>query len=224
LKAKKVILIGDHKQLPPNNDRKLIEKMEKDEGFNEADLKILEKSYFEELYEKLDNSSKAMLQEQFRMPNKIGDLISKLFYENKLRNGRNFDVKDSLNWIDVRGYEKREGTSKSNYKEAKLIADRVTKFNNKSIAVITPYSAQKRLLRKMIKGKNIKIDTIDSFQGEEADIVFYSLVRNIGNIQFLLDMRRLNVAISRTKEKLFFVGNKKFFSKDEMFRKIIDFT
>jgi len=60
-----------------------------------------------------------------------------------------------------------------------------------------------------------------NFYGEEADIVFYSLVRNRGNIQFLLDMRRLNVAISRTKEKLFFVGNKSFFNRDKLFRKII---
>ena len=221
LKAKKVILIGDHKQLPPNADRKLIEKMEKDEGFTKEDLEILEKSYFEELYENLDPSSKAMLEEQFRMPNKIGTLISDLFYEGKLRNGRNYEIKGALNWIDVRGYEQKEGTSKFNIEEAKVIAKMVRKFENKSIAIITPYSAQKRLLRKMIIGKKIKIDTIDSFQGEEAEIVFYSLVRNRGNIQFLLDMRRLNVAISRTREKLFFVGNKEFFSKDKMFREII---
>ena len=199
-----------------------MEKIEKDEGFTKEDLKILEKSYFEELYENLDDSSKAMLNEQFRMPNKIGNLISEIFYEGKLKNGRDYEVKDALNWIDVRGFEKKEGTSKFNEEEAKVIAKMVNKFKNKSIAVITPYSAQKRLLRKLIKGHNIKIDTIDSFQGEEAEIVFYSLVRNKGNIQFLLDMRRLNVAISRTKEKLFFVGNKKFFMKDAFFRKIIN--
>jgi len=221
LKAKKVILIGDHKQLPPNTDKTLLEKIERDEGFSKEDLKILEKSYFEELYENLDNSSKAMLNEQFRMPNKIGSLISKIFYDNKLKNGRNYEVEDALNWIDVRGKEKREGTSKFNKEEAKIIAKMVNKFRDKSIAIITPYSAQKRLLKKLIKGNNIKIDTIDSFQGEEADIVFYSLVRNRGNIQFLLDMRRLNVAISRTREKLFFVGNRSFFNKNELFRKII---
>jgi len=221
LKAKKVILIGDHKQLPPNTDKTLLEKIERDEGFSKEDLKILEKSYFEELYENLDDSSKAMLNEQFRMPNKIGSLISKIFYEDRLKNGRNYEIKDALNWIDVRGEEKREGTSKFNKKEAKIIARMVNKFRDKSIAIITPYSAQKRLLRKLIKGNNIKIDTIDSFQGEEADIVFYSLVRNRGNIQFLLDMRRLNVAISRTREKLFFVGNKSFFNRDKLFRKII---
>jgi len=222
LKAKKVILIGDHKQLPPSTDRKLIEKMEKDDGFNENDIKILQKSYFEELYEKLDSSSKAMLTEQFRMPNSIGNLISELFYEGKLKNGRDKEIKNALNWIDVKGYEEKQGTSKFNKKEAYIIKKMIEKFKDKQIAVITPYGAQKRVLRKVIgKIKNVKIDTIDSFQGEEADIVFYSLVRRKGNIQFLLDERRLNVAISRTREKLFFIGDVDFFAKDKFFRRII---
>ncbi|WRF13335.1 helicase [Helicobacter pylori] len=57
----------------------------------------------------------------------------------------------------------------------------------------------------------LKIDTVDAFQGEEADIIIYSTVKTYGNLSFLLDSKRLNVAISRAKENLIFVGKKSFF-------------
>jgi len=76
LRAKKVILIGDHNQLPPTIDRKLLQKLESDseEDLSFEDLEILKKSFFEELFEKVSNSNKAMLNEQFRMPEQIGNL------------------------------------------------------------------------------------------------------------------------------------------------------
>jgi len=221
LKAKKVILIGDHKQLPPTSDRKLIEKIESD-NITKEDLKVIEKSYFEELFENIDFSSKGMLKEQFRMPNKIGSLISELFYENRLKNGVDRDVKKCLNWINVKGKVKALKPGWENFDEVKVIKKLVKVLPlEKSIAIITPYSAQKRLLRQNIKRDNLKIDTVDSFQGEEADIVIYSTVRTYGNIMFLLDERRLNVAISRTKEKLFFVGDREFFYKNSYLFKVI---
>lgn len=58
---------------------------------------------------------------------------------------------------------------------------------------------------------SLKIDTVDAFQGEEADIIIYSTVKTCGNLSFLLDSKRLNVAISRAKENLIFVGKKSFF-------------
>ncbi|MFP6106175.1 C-terminal helicase domain-containing protein [Helicobacter pylori] len=57
----------------------------------------------------------------------------------------------------------------------------------------------------------LKIDTVDAFQGEETDIIIYSTVKTYGNLSFLLDSKRLNVAISRAKENLIFVGKKSFF-------------
>jgi hypothetical protein len=225
VRVKKVILIGDHHQLPPTVDARLRDKMEQEEGFTPEDLEILEKSYFEELYTKVDPSAKGMLIEQFRMPNQIGDLISTLFYDGKLQNGRDRPVPSSLIWIDVKGREKRQGTSRFNLEEAKKIVSLLPEFTKKEVAVITPYSAQKRVIRQLVKQQKItgkiKIDTIDSFQGEEADIVFYSTVRRRGNIQFLLDRRRLNVAISRTRERLFFVGDWDFFKDKPIFSEII---
>ncbi|WP_240446790.1 C-terminal helicase domain-containing protein [Helicobacter pylori] len=85
------------------------------------------------------------------------------------------------------------------------------------IGIITPYNAQKRRLRSEVEKcdfKNfdeLKIDTVDAFQGEEADIIIYSTVKTCGNLSFLLDSKRLNVAISRAKENLIFVGKKSFF-------------
>ncbi|MCQ2945154.1 helicase [Helicobacter pylori] len=87
----------------------------------------------------------------------------------------------------------------------------------KAIGIITPYNAQKRRLQSEVEKcgfKNfneLKIDTVDAFQGEEADIIIYSTVKTYGNLSFLLDSKRLNVAISGSKENLIFVGKKSFF-------------
>jgi len=253
LRAKKVILIGDHNQLPPTIDRKLLQKLEGDneEDLSSEDFEILKKSFFEELFEKVSDSNKSMLNEQFRMPEKIGNLISNLFYDNRLNNGHikdtnNFLVPNTIiGWINVNGEHQRDGTSSYNDKEINQIIELIKQFNDnlmkeklkKSIGIITPYSAQKRKIRNKAKSlnlssiSNLKIDTVDSFQGEEADIIIYSTVKTYGNISFLIDKKRLNVAISRTKENLFFVGKKNFFynaktKKDEvnLFKKIIENT
>jgi len=252
LRAKKIILIGDHNQLPPTIDRKLLQKIEDDneDELSIEDLEILKKSFFEELFEKTTDNNKAMLNEQFRMPEKIGNLISKLFYDNKLKNGHiksteNFiDPQTIIRWIDVKGTHEIDGTSSYNELEIERIINLLETINkylenkslNKTIGIITPYSAQKRKIRKEIKTlalsniSNLKVDTVDSFQGEEADIIIYSTVKSYGNISFLIDKKRLNVAISRTKENLFFIGNRDFFykantkqDKVNLFRIIIEY-
>jgi superfamily I DNA and/or RNA helicase len=254
LRAKKVILIGDHNQLPPTIDRKLLKKLEDDDEkeLSFEDLEILEKSFFEELFEKISDSNKAMLNEQFRMPKEIGGLISNLFYDNKLNNGHIKDTSNFLypnniiNWIDVNnGRHNIDGTSSYNNSEIEKIINLLQMINqhlekinlNKSIGIITAYSAQKNRIRNEIKFlelpniSNLKIDTVDSFQGEEADIIIYSTVKTYGNISFLIDKKRLNVAISRTKENLFFVGKKNFFynakikqGEVNLFKEIIDYV
>ncbi len=229
LRAKKVVLFGDHFQLPPQYDRKLLAFMEEDneDKLFYFDKEFLEKSYFENLYLDFPDSNKSILTDQFRMPKEIGVLISNLFYHKKLKNGKiksseNFyDEKHTIRWIDVIGTQRIDNKSSYNLEEIEKICVLIKDINKKlkvekSLAVITPYSAQKKKLKLKInennfdKFKSLKIDTIDSFQGEEADIVIYSTVRTKGNLSFLIDRKRLNVAISRTKENLIFVGNKNY--------------
>lgn len=228
LRGKKVIIIGDHYQLPPAISKSIIDDIE---SFDREILELLEKSFFEKLFESTPDTNKAILLDQFRMPKEVGNMISKLFYDGKLRNGiekttEGFISPSTIKWIDVKGRNKIEGTSRYNQEEAleikKLlidIASKLTPEKSKEISVITPYSAQKKLLRKIIndlkdrgqiQNLQIKCDTVDSFQGQEADIVIYSCVRTDGSLSFLIDKKRLNVALSRVRENLFIVGHKDF--------------
>jgi len=248
LRAKKIVLIGDHYQLPPQYDRKLLTAIESDDddSLNSFDKEFFEKSFFERLYDSLPVTNKSMLTDQFRMPKEVGNLISKIFYNDILQNGlekknTNFYNSDQIiEWIDVQGRQEYDGTSSYNLKEVENISLLIEDIESnlvakKTVAIITPYSAQKRRIRnkisklKLEKIANIKIDTVDSFQGEEAQIVIYSTVRTKGNLSFLIDRKRLNVAISRTQENLIFAGHKAFLKnakvkgKTNLFKKIINY-
>ncbi len=233
LRTKKLILIGDHNQLPPSIDRHLLEQLESDDiqNLDAIDRQLLEESFFENLYKHILESNKAMLNEQFRMPAPIGSLVSQLFYKEKLKNGaikntsQFYDSKNIIRWINVEGEHQLEKTSSYNKDQVQKIIELLEQINRalnqrkirKTIGIITPYNAQKRRLRSEVEKcdfKNfdeLKIDTVDAFQGEEADIIIYSTVKTCGNLSFLLDSKRLNVAISRAKENLIFMGKKSFF-------------
>ncbi|RKV53313.1 hypothetical protein DD793_03320 [Helicobacter pylori] len=233
LRTKKLILIGDHNQLPPSIDRHLLEQLESDDlqNLDAIDRQLLEESFFENLYKHIPESNKAMLNEQFRMPAPIGSLVSQLFYKEKLKNGmikntsQFYDPKNIIRWINVEGEHELEKTSSYNKAQVQKIIELLEQIDRtlnqrkirKTIGIITPYNAQKRCLRLEVEKygfKNfdeLKIDTVDAFQGEEADIIIYSTVKTYGNLSFLLDSKRLNVAVSRAKENLIFVGKKSFF-------------
>ncbi|MCK4494654.1 MAG: hypothetical protein KAU26_11395, partial [Methylococcales bacterium] len=123
-------------------------------------------------------------------------------------------------------------TSLENIAEAQAIyhfLETLAKTNQRTIdvAVITPYGAQKRKIRQLLRKNsksekdqiitlgslNIKIDTVDGFQGSEAEIVCYSTVRTYGSLKFLLDRKRLNVACSRAKENLIFFGDSQYLKR-----------
>ncbi len=136
-----------------------------------------------------------------------------------------YDPKNIIRWINVEGEHQLEKTSSYNKNQVQKIIELLEQINRalnqrkirKTIGIITPYNAQKRRLRSEVEKcgfKNfdwLKIDAVDAFQGEEADIIIYSTVKTCGNLSFLLDSKRLNVAISRAKENLIFVGKKSFF-------------
>ncbi|GAA7296067.1 hypothetical protein HpCK54_05850 [Helicobacter pylori] len=136
-----------------------------------------------------------------------------------------YDPKNIIRWINVEREHQLEKTSSYNKYQVQKIIELLEQIDRalnqrkirKTIGIITPYDAQKRRLRSEVEKcgfKNfdeLKIDTVDAFQGEEADIIIYSTVKTCGNLSFLLDSKRLNVAISRAKENLIFVGKKSFF-------------
>ncbi|WP_291442022.1 AAA domain-containing protein [Desulfovibrio sp.] len=245
--AKKVVLIGDHCQLPP-----AVNPLLRDESAQEAlpFLKetFLDNSYFGTLFDSLPESARCRLTEQYRMDNAIGDLVAELFYtengERRLYNGlQEIKAPGYVRWIDVKGTHKRVGTSLYNEIEGQKTLEFLEFLDEKSkikefqsVAVITPYREQKKLLRKVCSNKtfnnlkSVNINTVDQFQGSEADIVIYSTVRSKGPIDFLLDKKRLNVACSRARHALFFIGNKDVFMKknaggpENIFSRIFELT
>ncbi len=253
LLGKKIILVGDHKQLPP------IINLAHDNDFNlKLNKKVLEKSLFEEVFEKSEGgSAQKTLLSQFRMHSNISKLINNIFYPKYKIKSRAIDEEkkhelgfnEQVIWLDTNFMEENveEEVNKSfrNKLESKIILSKLEEINQiylnigrkSNVAIISGYSAQKELLINDInpdssKWSNleIQIDNIDAFQGSEAEIVFYSLVRSNykNNIGFLKDERRLNVALSRGKNCLFLVGNKDAVcdyrpGKENSFNRIVSF-
>jgi ATP-dependent RNA/DNA helicase IGHMBP2 len=93
------------------------------------------------------------------------------------------------------------------------------------IAVIAPYSAQGKLLRNLIQVPGLEIDSVDGFQGREKEAVVISLVRSNprGEIGFLSDVRRMNVALTRARRKLIVIGDSATLSSDPFFARMITY-
>ncbi|MBR6063953.1 MAG: AAA family ATPase [Bacteroidales bacterium] len=183
-----------------------------------------------------------MLNYQHRMHPDIGEFISNTFYDGKVNMGQN-TVMQKLSlpsspfdkqvvFVDTNSgnekvggfspYDRFENNSYCNDLESEIISKEIipllqrdVDFNEVTIGIITPYRAQRDLLRHNIDSIDLKnsVFTIDSIQGREFDIVIFSFVRafrpnSTRNVGFLDDMRRLNVSLSRAKKKLILVGHK----------------
>jgi ATP-dependent RNA/DNA helicase IGHMBP2 len=224
LKAEKVVLAGDHFQLAPTIKSA-------DAARNGLSTTLLEKTAL------LHPESVVLLEEQYRMHQAIMGYSSTVFYGNKLAahasvaNHLLFDGDRPLSFVDTAGCgfdEKLEGTSSTNPEEAAFLLKHLNQFlgvlqvaNGKSeaptIAVISPYKQQIQQLKTQLShfpdllkyGDKISVNTIDSFQGQERDIVYISMTRsNAANeIGFLADVRRMNVAMTRARKKLVIIGD-----------------
>ena len=152
-------------------------------------------------------------------------------------------------WIDtedVDGKEEFIGEScgRINRAEAELTLSTLQEYFDKigknrileesiDVGIISPYRAQVQLLRKMIRQKEffrpyrrlISVNTVDGFQGQERDIILISLVRSNdgGEIGFLRDLRRMNVAITRARMKLIILGNAATMTSHPFYRKLYEF-
>ena len=244
IRAKKVIMIGDHKQLPPTINSALCDASKVD--FDDRSLfeeSLFGDSLFSRIFNAAPDSNKCMLSTQYRMPAVIGSLISDNFYDGELRNGLNTFNKDSNLYEKLTGLEKNIifidtripenenfNSSVTNEHEAKKLID-ILKIivpcltvPDCKIAIITPYKGQIRLIRSLLANNskllssNIVVNTVDAFQGDEAEIVFFCTTRRKKCTDFFTDYRRINVAFSRTKRQLFILGSLNYFSKYANFK------
>lgn len=224
LKAKKLVLAGDHCQLPPTIKS------------NEAAKKGLNNTLLEKCVA-LHPEAVTLLNEQYRMHADIMEYSSAVFYNHQLQAHASvatrilFENDTPLNFVDTAGCgfdEKAEGTSTSNPEEASLLMKHLTVLVNEfslhyslehfpSIAVIAPYKQQVYVLKEQLESSPelvaykafIDINTVDSFQGQERDVVYISMTRSNdkSEIGFLADIRRMNVAMTRARKKLVVIGD-----------------
>jgi predicted DNA helicase len=246
-KAKKVIMAGDHKQLPPTIKNQ------------EAAKRGLEETLFERLAYEYGDEIKDMLTKQYRMHEDIMNFSSEHFYDGVLEADDSVidhtledldfdtsqvdesmqDVTDpvtpvsfiNLTGSNVQEESKKDSNSKLNREEAKYIIQLSKNFlaggiNPENLAVISPYQDQVDLIQSKLDYENLEVDTVDGFQGREKEVILISLVRSNRNnkIGFLRDVRRLNVALTRAKRKLVVVGDEVTVGSDETYQDFIEYV
>jgi ATP-dependent RNA/DNA helicase IGHMBP2 len=240
LKANKVIMAGDHQQLPPT--------IKSDAAAKELSVTLMEKAVA------LHPEAVIMLKEQYRMNEVIAGFASQEFYEGKLKAApavaqwKLLKEDNPLLFIDTAGCgfeEVKEGTSISNPEEANFLLKQVGRNVQElrkhyavdafhTIAVISPYRHQVEVLKEGLladallqeMSRAISVNTIDSFQGQERDAVFISLTRSNADaaIGFLSDIRRMNVAMTRARKKLVVVGDSATLSQFSFYADFIQYT
>lgn len=227
--SRKAILLGDPKQLPPvfcSEEQEIIR--------NIQNCNLNRFMYIDSLFN--EGKTVSVLDTQYRMSNQIGQMISDLFYNGSLRNGRREDIEDGLTWITynpsndwpVSTEELSDRPRIYNEDECEIVAALVKKIINESnqnttVAVIAPYRAQISFLRRAcIDSDRVKIDTVDGFQGKESDVVIFSVTRTKGSYRFLADDRRINVALSRARDRIFIVGNQEYSEKEPLLKTIME--
>ena len=227
------ILVGDPKQLPPFKD----EVSRNSDFLEEYELTQddIRETLFDRLLRTLPDGCHKMLTIQHRMVAPIGNLVSECFYEGQLKSARTDIDKDlvkilpqPVTWLTTtklkNSREQSVNSSFNNTCEVKVIVDFLKQLNQTavkaekkySVAVLTGYAAQLKLLNRSLnsEGNNwqaltVECNTVDAFQGREADIAVYSVTRSNkeGKVGFLRDAERLNVALSRGKVGLVIVGD-----------------
>ncbi len=224
LRCDRLVLAGDHCQLPPT----VISRQAATEGFNV--------SLLERLIEHHGDVVARRLTVQYRMHQAIMDFSSTEFYDgtliadSRVAGHRLCDLPsvssneltdNPVLFVDTAGagydeLQEPDGESRLNPREADVVAAKVQALvaagvEPSDIAVIAPYAAQVRLLRDRLLEEHAKleVDTVDGFQGREKEAVVISLVRcnPRGEIGFLGDVRRMNVALTRARRKLVVIGD-----------------
>jgi ATP-dependent RNA/DNA helicase IGHMBP2 len=240
IKADRVILAGDHCQLPPTI-----------KSF-EAAKAGLDQTLFEKCIKRQPQTA-TMLQVQYRMHEDIMRFSSRYFYHDQLiafeavRHHLLHDEMAPIEFIDTAGCgfnetQDPETRSRFNEEEAQLLVKQVEKLVrqfdhdtwNFTMGIITPYHAQVEYIIKLAETSEelgaiagfVNINTVDSFQGQERDIIALSLVRSNtkGEVGFLGDIRRINVALTRARKKLIIVGDSATLGSHPFYLELLDYV
>lgn len=225
--ADRFVLVGDHQQLPP------VVRAEND----------LKQSLFERLIDEYPAAG-TMLDQQYRMSQRIQAFASREFYDGKLRPatpdvaGQQIDdldgvgldalpreLRDQVSFIDPDG----EATGNTNRDEAKAVANVVDAYIDAGveptdIGVIAPYRAQVARIGGMVPG-DVAVDTVDRFQGSSKEVIVISFVAT-GSLEgpIFEDYRRVNVALTRAKKALVLVGDEDALSSDDTYARMVEWA
>lgn len=240
VKAERVVMAGDHCQLPPTIKS------------YEAGKAGLEETLFEKIARR--QNVDVMLAVQYRMHEQIMGFSSREFYKNELKafeTNKHWMLADGelpVNFIDTAGcgfneHTERESKSTGNKDEANLVLLALEELQSNvgfdllkthSIGIVTPYKAQVRILKDLFEesefgkslAENISINSVDAFQGQERDVIIISLVRSNekGEIGFLKDTRRMNVAMTRARKQLVVIGDSATVGNFPFYSRFLDYV
>ena len=238
LRANRIVLAGDHCQLPPT----VLSDKAAREGFSMSMMERLVNRYGKQVTRRLSV--------QYRMNERIMNFSSSQFYDGALEadaSVKDHQLKDLpsvgakaesepiVTMIDTAGASwdeelEPDGESKCNVHEGKLVVEQVERLlemgvKAEEIAVISPYSAQVRWIRERLRSAGVEVDTVDGFQGREKEVVVISLVRSNakGEIGFLADTRRMNVALTRAKRRLIVIGDSATLGGHEFYAELLQY-
>ena len=240
LKADRIVFAGDHCQLPPT-----IKSLE-------AAKAGLDKTLFEKAIGHHPEMAE-MLTIQYRMHEDIMQFSSSYFYKNELvahdsvKSVFLHDDIPPISFIDTAGcgfneVQDPETLSRLNEEEADLLVNvlenLITNYGWEnwrfSIGIITPYRSQVEYMTKIVEAslvlsnlsEFITINTVDAFQGQERDLIAISFVRSNpdGEVGFLADIRRTNVAMTRAKKKLIMVGDSATLGSHPFYNQLLEFV
>jgi superfamily I DNA and/or RNA helicase len=237
-RCRRVVLAGDHCQLPAT----VVSREAAAAGFGVSLLERLAGRY--------GGAVTRRLTVQYRMHEAIMNFPSTEFYGGELvadasvRGHRLCDLpgvraepltESLLYFLDTAGagYDERrepDGESLLNPDEAALLCRKVRSLLEAGVppgevAVIAPYSAQVRLLRGQLSAEGVEVDSVDGFQGREKEVVVISLVRSNpeGDIGFLADVRRMNVALTRARRKLVVLGDSATLAAHPFYQRLVGY-
>ncbi|CAJ1350164.1 unnamed protein product [Effrenium voratum] len=237
--ANRLVLVGDHCQLPPAVLSP------------EAEVRGLSVSVYSRLVQ-AGGLTPFLLDTQYRSHPKLAEFSSQAFYEGLVKSGIEAEKRPApmgvpwpnphcpLAFINVNAQEEMEGDSKANLVEAQMVASVVGKvfqygeLSVGQVGVVTPYVAQVRRLKQLLRpvlppGADFRLlecASVDNFQGREKDLIIFSAVRSnrAGNVGFLADWRRLNVMLTRARRGLLIFGNSETLKQDPTWEKWLAFA